>query len=88
MGIVFKIPAFLIYAHGGLWGYFLTVGIVIDHFGFVGGFIAFFLGPVALAFAPWYSAIADQNWSVVILVYGGGISAYILYMIGSLIDGD
>jgi len=69
-------------------GVFISLGIVIDALGFIGGAIAFFFAPVALAFAPWYAAIADNNWFPVGLVYGGGLVASILYVIGSAIDGD
>jgi hypothetical protein len=46
------------------------------------------LAPFTLTFAPWYAAIADNNWFPVGLVYGGGIAAWIFYAIGSAIDGD
>jgi hypothetical protein len=88
MGAIFKVPAFIIYVVGGIWGFFISLGIVTDALGFIGGAIAFFLAPVALAFAPWYAAIADNNWFPVGLVYGGGLAASILYVIGSAIDGD
>lgn len=88
MGIILKIPAFIIYIVAGLWGFLISLGIVVDHFGFIGGAIAFFLLPVTLAFAPWYDGLANANWFPVILVYGGGICASILYGIGSVIDGE
>jgi hypothetical protein len=88
MGYIFKIPAFIIYAIAGIWGFFICFGIVVDHTGFIGGVIAFGLAPVALAFAPWYEAIANGNWFPLILIYGGGIGASVLYWIGALIDGD
>ncbi len=88
MGLVFKILAFVIYFVAGLWGFFISLGIVVDHLGPVVGAIAVILAPITLSFAPWYEAIANSNWFLVILVYGGGIGATILYFIGSVIDGD
>lgn len=88
MGVIFKIPAFIIYLVAGLWGFFICLGIVVDHLGFIGGAIAFVFFPVTLAFAPWYEALANSNWFPVMLVYGGGIGASILYGIGSVIDKD
>lgn len=88
MGSIFKIPAFIIYFVAGLWGFFICLGIVVDELGFIGGAIAFLLAPVTLAFAPWYEALANSNWFPIMLVYGGGIGASILYGIGSAIDGD
>jgi hypothetical protein len=86
MGLIFKIPAGIIYFGGGLWGLFVCLGIVVDELGFIGGTIAFFLFPVTLYFAPWYAAIAQGNWFPVFLVYGSTIAALILYGIGAAID--
>ena len=88
MGVIFKFPAFIVYFVAGLWGLFISVGVVVDNLGFIGGAIAFVLAPVTLAFAPWYEALANSNWFPVMLIYGGGISATILYGIGCAIDGD
>lgn len=88
MGLIFKIPAFIIMFIGGLWSLFICVGIAVDNGGFLGGLIAFFLLPLTLIFAPWYEAIAYSNWFPLVLVYGSGIGATILYAIGSTIDGD
>jgi len=88
MGLIFKIPGGIVCVVAGLWGLFISMGIVTDHLGFIGGTISFFLFPVTLAFAPWYEAIAHSNWFPVLLVYGGGIGSTILFAIGSAIDGD
>jgi len=88
MGVIFKIPAYIVYFVAGLWGFFISLGIVVDNLGFIGGAIAFMFAPVTLAFAPWYEAIAHSNWFPVLLVYGGGIAGSILYGIGYAIDGD
>lgn len=88
MGLIFKIPAFIIYAVAGLWGFVISLGIIVDNLGFIGGMIAFLLAPVALAFAPWYEGLANSNWFPLMLVYGGCIGATILFMVGSVIDSD
>jgi hypothetical protein len=88
MGSIFKIPAGIIYVVGGLWGLFICLGIITDALGFIGGAIAFFLLPFTLYFAPWYAAIAKGNWFPLLLVYGSGIAAAILYAIGAAIDKD
>ena len=88
MGSIFKIPAFVVYFVAGFWGFFISLGIVTDHLGFLGGVVAFFLAPATLAFAPWYAALADSNWFPLMLVYGSGIGATVLFMIGMVIDGD
>jgi hypothetical protein len=88
MRAIFKVPAYVIYLVGGIWGFFISMGIVTDELGFIGGAVAFVVAPFTLAFAPWYAAIADNNWFPVGLVYGGGITASIFYGVGSAIDGD
>jgi len=88
MGMLFKVPAFIIYFVAGLWGLLISLGIVVDELGFIGGVIGFMFFPVTLAFAPWYAGLAYGIWFPVILVYGGGIAAAVLYGIGSAIDGD
>lgn len=88
MGVIFKGLAIIIYTVAGLWGLAISLGIISDHFGFIGGIIAFFIAPVTLSIAPWYEGIANSNWFPLILIYGGGIAGYILYTVGSAIDGD
>jgi len=88
MGLIFKIPAFIIYFVSGVWGMFISLGIVIDNLGFIGGVIAFALFPITLAFAPWYAALADGNWFPLILIYGGLAVATALIAIGMAIDKD
>ncbi len=41
MGLLFKIPAFVLYAVAGLWGFLVCMNIIVDQFGFIGGVIAF-----------------------------------------------
>lgn len=86
MGAIFKVTALIVYFVGGLWGLFMCLGIVVSKLGFIGGAIAFFFFPITLYFAPWYAALARDDWFPVSLVYGTSIGAAILYSIGSAID--
>jgi hypothetical protein len=88
MGVIFKIPAFIVYLVSGLWGLAICLEIVIENLGFIGGTIAFLLAPATLIFAPWYEGLANSTWFPLLLIYGGGIGATILYAIGSAIDGE
>ncbi len=88
MGAIFKIPAFIVYFVAGIWGLFICLSIVVDQLGFLGGAVAFAIAPFTLMFAPWYAALAEQNWFPLALVYGSGIAASVLYGIGAAIDGD
>lgn len=76
---VLKAVAVVVYFVVGLWGFVVCLAIVVENFSFVGGIIAFSIFPVTLIFAPWYEALANGNWFPVLLVYGGGTVATILY---------
>ncbi|SRR5260370_11126980 len=79
MGAIFKVPAGIIYAIGGIWGLIVCLGIIADKFGTIGAVIAFFLAPIALYLAPWYAGFANGNWFPVLLIYGTSIGAAVLY---------
>jgi len=88
MGSFFKIPGMLIFWITGLWGFILCLGVVANQLGFIGTVFAFMLFPVTLLVAPWYEALANSNWFLVLLIYGGGIVSVTLLAIGSAIDGE
>ncbi len=88
MGMIFKVPAGIIYFVAGLWGFFISLGIIRDAWGFFGAVLAFILAPFTLTLAPWYAGFAHGNWFPVLLVYGGGIAGTVLFAIGSAIDKD
>lgn len=88
MGAIFKIPAGIIYVVGGIWGFVVCLGIIADALGFIGAVIAFFLLPITIYLAPFYAGLAQGNWFPLMLVYGSGIAAMVLYVIGSVIDRD
>lgn len=88
MGALFKVPAIIIYVLGGIWGLFITLGIIYDSFGFFGALIAFLIFPIALYVAPLYVGIVDGNWLPSIVCYGSGIIAIVMLFIGTLIDKD
>jgi hypothetical protein len=86
MGALLKVLGYIIFVVGGLWGFVISLKIVIDNLGFIGGAIAFFVFPVTFVFAPLYAGIADSNWFPLILNYGSGISCAILVAISESID--
>ena len=88
MGAVFKIPAFLIYVIGGIWGFILCAGIIHVKFGFLGALVAFIIFPFTFALVPWYAGIADGNWFPLALNYGSVLAGGVLFAIGSAIDRD
>jgi hypothetical protein len=88
LGAIFKVPGYILYLLGGIWGLFLCLGIIYSKLGFIGGLIAFFLLPFTVYLAPWYAGLVDGNWKPVLVVYGSGILAMVLIGIGSAIDRD
>jgi hypothetical protein len=88
MGIVFKIPGFIVYFVAGLWGLVICLGIVYDNFGMIGSALSLLVFPATLTLAPWYEAIANSNWFPLLVVYGGGVLGAALVAIGTAIDGD
>ena len=87
MGVIFKIPAVLLYAVAGLWGGFVILGLISDYFGLIGIIISLMVAPITFAVVPWYEGFSNSHWFPVILVYGSVIYAMVLYGIGSAIDG-
>jgi hypothetical protein len=87
-GGILKVVAIIMYLILGLAGSVLQLSIVYEVAGSWGVVVGIFLLPVVLLVAPWYALIAWGNWLPVVVVYGGGIAATILYAIGSAIAGD
>jgi hypothetical protein len=86
MGSFFKICGMLIFWIAGIVGFILCLGVVANNLGFIGTVIAFMLFPVTILVAPWYEALANSNWFLVLLIYGGGIVSAIFGAIGSALD--
>jgi len=88
MGIIFRIPGTLTYVLCGIWGALLCIGIVADHFGSLVAGLALLIAPATLVLVPFYEGFANGNWYLLLLVYGGGITAALLNIIGGKIDGE
>ena len=88
MGLIFKIPAGLLWFIGGIWGLFICWGIITDEFGTIVAVIGVFLLPIFITLAPIYEGIANGDWFPAMLVYGSSVGGIILFMIGAAIDGD
>lgn len=78
----------LCYCVFGIWGFFLSLGIVHEVVGFWGFAIAFVLFPVTFAAAPWYALFHWGTWFPLAVSYGGFIVALILTGIGSSLSGE
>ena len=85
-GGIFKVLGGIVFAIFGLWGLIIELTIVNQVAG-VGGFvIGFMLLPVTFIAAHWYALVAWGNWFPLLITYGGGILAAILFGIGSAIS--
>ncbi len=78
----------LIWGIAGIVGFIICLKIVYAVLGFWGIVLGLFLFPVFLLAAPWYALFAWSDPAPVILVYGCGILAWIVFGIGYLIKGE
>lgn len=84
----FMSSGFLMLLVGGFWGLILSLRVLVELGGFwlaVAGFVLF---PVLFAFAPFYSGIALNDWSILKITYGTWAVAAILLTVGVKISGD
>lgn len=88
LGSILKGIGIFLYVIFGLWGLIVSLSIVNQVAGFGGVVIGFFLFPVMLLAAPWYALVAWGNPAPLMVVYGGGILASMLYGIGAAIKNE
>ena len=89
MGAIFKYPGIGVTIIGGIWGFFLSIGILQNWMGDILGFIVgFFVAPFLLMIAPLVEGFTNENWLPAQVVYGSMIIGFGLFFIGSMIDGD
>jgi hypothetical protein len=76
LGAGVKWLGYLVFAVTGILSFILELKIIYMAGGFGGFVLAFLLGPITLALAPFYAGIAWGYWFPLILGYGGGIVAF------------
>ncbi len=81
MSGILKITAILMFLFAGLYGLMLCFSIVQHVFGNVVAFLSLVLLPFLLGLAPWYALFANGDFIPLIVVYGGGIPAVVLYVL-------
>jgi hypothetical protein len=81
MSAILKVTSFLLFIFASLYGLILCFGIVQYVFGTFIAFLSIFLLPFLLGLAPWYALFANGDFIPLLVVYGGGIPAGILYMV-------
>ena len=85
---ILKVIGGILYFGFGIWGLIIVLSIINHAAGFWGVVVGFFIFPVTLVAAPWYALVACGSWFPLLVVYGGGIIASVLYGFGSLIARD
>lgn len=88
IGSILKNTGMVVWVVAGIWGFFLCLGIISDVAGFWGIIAGLFLGPITFVAAPLYAGFEQGNWFPLILNYGGGMVAMVLFGIGSMISDD
>jgi hypothetical protein len=88
IGNIFKILGGIAFAIFGFWGFILELKIIGQVAGFWGFVIGLFVAPITFIAAPWYAGLVLGNWFPLLIGYGGGIVALILFGIGSAISRD
>ena len=83
-----RIIAFIMWALVGLAGFIIELWIVHDAAGFWGIVLGITLLPAVFLAAPWYALFAWGDWLPLVVVYGGGIGATVLFVVGSAVAGD
>jgi hypothetical protein len=63
----------------GVSGLIMGAGLVTQQWGLFAGIGALVLWPLTLIAIPWYAAIAHDGWSMLAVVYGGGMAGTLLY---------
>ena len=86
MGAIFKVPGYIVYYLGGLWGLFICLSLVHAKLGIFGVIVGLIVFPVVIYFAPLYAGFVDGNWLPSMVVYGSGITAIVLIGIGSAFE--
>jgi hypothetical protein len=81
MSAILKITSVLLFIFAGLYGLILCFGIVQHVLGTFIAFLSIIFLPFLLGLAPWYALFVYGDFTPLIVVYGGGIPAAILYVV-------
>lgn len=74
-----KALGMIVFFGAGIISFFWSMGVIIDNLGFFGGLVAFFFLPLTIAFAPFYVGFTTGDWTLLVITYGGGIGASIIF---------
>jgi hypothetical protein len=63
------------------WGLFICFAVVKDVFGPIIAFLGLIFFPFVLTLAPWYAALANNDFYPLLIVYGGVILGTLCFKI-------
>lgn len=67
----------------GVWSTWLCVALVREVGGLWQAVVAAVLFPVTLAVVPWYAALARGDWTPLLVGWGGGLVALLVFGVGA-----
>ncbi len=88
MGSFLQMAGYAVMAISGLWASILSLGLVYDLFGLFWTVISIFILPIVFTVVPIYHGFTSGDWEITIIAYGGMGIAFILFMLGSSLDGE
>jgi len=62
-------------------GLVMATGLLAREWGIYAGVGALVLWPVTLLIVPWYAALVQSEWLMLIVVYGGGLAGVLIYRV-------
>lgn len=81
MSGILKITAVFLFLFAGFYGLMLCFAIVQQVLGTFFAFLSLILLPFLLGLAPWYALFVYGDFTPLLVVYGGGIPAVVLYIL-------
>ena len=86
MAGLLRIVGGILFFIAGLYGTFLCFWIVQSVFGTIIAFLSLIFFPVLLGVAPWYALFAFGDYIPLLIVYGGGIPAFLCFYFAETLD--
>jgi uncharacterized membrane protein YuzA (DUF378 family) len=86
MSAILRTASYFLFVFAALWGLILCFDIIDQAFGTIIAFISLIFFPFVLGLAPWYALFIYGDFTPLLVVYGGGIPAAILYALSKKID--
>ena len=81
MAKICKLLGYFILAIVGLWGIYVSFIYLSYTLGIANALVAILFSPFAVVFLPWYGLFVHGDWTMLLIIYGGGLLAgFFLYL--------